>query len=224
MYIFVLFVTRIMGKREIGQLSPFDLVVAIMIADLAAMPLEDKTIKMHEAVVPIVILAAAEIIFAYITLRNEKARTLISGKSSIVVRDGKVLEGALKELRYNLDDLLSGLREKNVSNIQDVEFAILEGSGRLSVIMKSQARPVTPRDLGITTSYEGLPYPLITDGGIKYKYLSQLGLTISWLKEELKKKGIKDPADVLLASLDTSGELYVIKKETAELHDLKTKE
>ncbi len=224
MYTFVLFVTRVMGKREIGQLSPFDLVVAIMIADLAAMPLEEKSIHIHDAVVPITVLAIAEVVFAFMTLRSEKARSLISGKSSIVVRDGKILEGALRELRYNIDDLLSGLREKDVSNIQDVEFAILEGSGRLSVIMKSQARPVTPRDLGITTSYEGLPYPLITDGEIKYKYLTQLGLTIAWLKEELQKKGVKDPADVLLASLDTSGELYVVKKESAELRDLKTKE
>jgi uncharacterized membrane protein YcaP (DUF421 family) len=224
MYVFVLFVTRVMGKREIGQLSPFDLVVAIMIADLAAMPLEEKTIHIHDAVLPIVILAITEMVFAFITLRNEKARSLIGGQSSIVVRDGKIMEGALRELRYNIDDLLAGLREKNVSNIQDVEFAILEGSGRLSVITKSQARPVTPRDLGITTSYEGLPYPLVTDGEVKYKYLSQLGLTIAWLKEELKKKGIRDPADVLLASLDTSGELYVVKKESAELQDLKTKE
>jgi uncharacterized membrane protein YcaP (DUF421 family) len=224
MYTFVLFVTRVMGKREIGQLSPFDLVVAIMIADLAAMPLEEKSIHIHDAVIPIAVLAIAEAVFAFMTLRSEKARSLISGKSSIVVRDGKILEGALRELRYNIDDLLSGLREKDVSNIQDVEFAILEGSGRLSVIMKSQARPVTPRDLGITTSYEGLPYPLVTDGEVKYKYLSQLGLTITWLKEELRKKGVKDPSDVLLASLDTSGELYVVKKESAELRDLKTKE
>lgn len=224
MYTFVLFVTRVMGKREIGQLSPFDLVVAIMIADLAAMPLEEKSIHIHDAVIPIAVLAIAEAVFAFMTLRSEKARSLISGKSSIVVRDGKILEGALRELRYNIDDLLSGLREKDVSNIQDVEFAILEGSGRLSVIMKSQARPVTPRDLGLTTSYEGLPYPLVTDGEVKYKYLSQLGLTITWLKEELRKKGVKDPSDVLLASLDTSGELYVVKKESAELRDLKTKE
>ncbi len=224
MYTFVLFVTRVMGKREIGQLSPFDLVVAIMIADLAAMPLEEKSIHIHDAVVPIAVLAVAEVVFAFMTLRSEKARSLISGKSSIVVRDGKILEGAVRELRYNIDDLLSGLREKDVSNIQDVEFAVLEGSGRLSVIMKSQARPVTPRDLGITTSYEGLPYPLVTDGEVKYKYLDQLGLTIAWLKEELRKKGVKDPADVLLASLDTSGELYVVKKESAELRDLKTKE
>ena len=123
-----------MGKGEIGQLSPFDLVVAIMIADLAAMPLEEKTIHIHDAVLPISILAITEMVFAFITLRNEKARSLIGGQSSIVVRDGKIMEGALLELRYNLDDLLAGLREKNVSNIQDVEFAILEGSGRLSVI------------------------------------------------------------------------------------------
>lgn len=223
MYVFVLFITRLMGKREIGQLSPFDLVVAIMIADLAAMPLEERDIHIHDAVVPIVVLAATEVLFAYITLRSDKARAIISGQSTIVIRDGHILEGNLRELRYNLDDLLAGLREKNVSNIQDVEFAILEGSGRLSVIMKSQARPVTPRDLGITTAYEGLPYPLITDGRVHYHHLDQLGLTVAWLKEELEKKGVKDPSDVLLATLDTAGELYVAKKERAEVRDLQSK-
>ncbi len=220
MYVIVLFITRLMGKREIGQLSPFDLVVAIMIADLAAMPLEERHISILDAVVPIVVLAGAEVIFAYITLRSDKARAIISGRSTIVVRDGHILEGNLRQLRYNLDDLLAGLREKDVSNIQDVEFALLEGSGRLSVIKKSQARPVTPRDLGITTSYEGLPYPLITDGRVNYKHLDQLGLTLAWLKEELEKKGVADPSDVLLASLDTGGELYVAKKERAEVREL----
>ncbi|NLS44178.1 MAG: DUF421 domain-containing protein [Firmicutes bacterium] len=224
MYTFVLFVTRVMGKREIGQLAPFDLVVAIMIADLAAMPLEDKSIRIHEAILPIAVLAAAEILFAFITLKNTKARSLICGRSSVVVKNGRIEEATLRELRYNLDDLLAGLREKDVHNIQDVEFAILEGSGRLSVLMKSQARPVTPRDLGITTSYEGLPYPLILDGEVKYKYLDQLNLTMAWLKEELEKKGVTDPSDVLLATLDTSGELYIAKKEAAELKDLKTEE
>ena len=224
MYVFVLFVTRLMGKREIGQLSPFDLVVAIMIADLAATPLEEKSIHIHDAVIPIAVLAFFEVVFAFVTLKSEKARKLISGQPSIVVRNGNILEGTLRELRYNIDDLLSGLREKGIPNIQDVEFAILEASGRLSVIPKSQVRPVTPKDLGISTSYEGLPYPLVTDGKVQYKYLSQLGLTLVWLKEELRKKGVKDPADVLLASLDTSGELYVVKKESAELSEVKIME
>ena len=141
MYVFVLFVTRLMGKREIGQLSPFDLVVAIMIADLAATPLEEKSIHIHDAVIPIAVLAFLEVVFAFVTLKSEKARKLISGQPSIVVRNGNILEGTLRELRYNIDDLLSGLREKGIPNIQDVEFAILEASGRLSVIPKSQVRP-----------------------------------------------------------------------------------
>ncbi len=221
MYVFVLAMTRIMGKREIGQLSPFDLVVAIMIADLAAMPLEERHIHIHDAVVPIAVLGAAEVAFAFIALRSDKARAIISGRSTIVMRDGHILEGNLRESRYNLDDLLAGLREKNVSNIQDVEFAVLEESGRLSVIMKSQARPVTPRDLGITTGYEGLPYPLITDGRVNYTHLDQLGLTLAWLKEELRKKNVLDPSDVLLASIDTAGELYVVKKEEAEVREVR---
>ncbi|NPV52044.1 MAG: DUF421 domain-containing protein [Firmicutes bacterium] len=214
MYIFVLFITRIMGKREVGQLSPFDLVVAVMIADLASLPLEEKKITLVDGIVPIAVLAAAEILTAFISLKSDTARRVISGSPSILVENGRIIESNLRKSRYNLDDLLAQLREKDIPNIADVEYAILETSGDLSVIPKSQKRPVTPQDLGIPTSYEGLPFPLVTDGQIQYKNLERLNLSVKWLEDRLHKHGVDKIDEVLLASLDGEGNLYVSLKES----------
>lgn len=217
MYVFVLIVTRLMGKREIGQLSPFDLVVAIMIADLAALPLEEAHIGVMNAVTPILTLAVAEVLFAFVSLKSTLMRRIITGNPTILVENGRILEGNLKKSRYNLNDLVSQLRQQNVPNIADVEYAILETSGDLTVIPKSQKRPVTPKDLGIPTSYEGAPFPLIIDGQVQYDSLERANLSLNWLSDELHKQGIEDPKQVLYASLDTEGNLYVSKKEKSEV-------
>ncbi|HHY47129.1 MAG TPA: DUF421 domain-containing protein [Firmicutes bacterium] len=217
MYLFVLFVIRLMGKREVGQLSPFDLVVAIMIADLAALPLEERHIRITDAVVPIAVLVILEVGMAYLSLKSDTARRVIVGGPTVVIENGRILEWNLRKLRYNINDLLSQLREKDVHNIADVEYAVLETSGQLSVLKKSQKRPVTPEDLKIQTSYEGLPFPLIIDGRINYENLNRLKLTVKWLQDELRKHGVDSPADVLFASLDTQGNLYVSIKQAAEV-------
>jgi len=217
MYLFVLLVIRLMGKREVGQLSPFDLVVAIMIADLAALPLEERHIKVTDGVVPIAVLALAEVGLAFLSLRSNKARRIISGNPTIVIENGRILEGNLRRQRYNLNDLLAQLREKDVYNIADVEYAILENSGRLSVILKSQKRPVTPQDLNISTAYEGLPFPLVIDGVVQQDNLERCKLSLYWLKNELQKQGVDQPEDVLLATLDSEGKLFVSLKETVEV-------
>ncbi|HHY99397.1 MAG TPA: DUF421 domain-containing protein [Firmicutes bacterium] len=216
MYLFVLLIIRLMGKREVGQLSPFDLVVAIMIADLAALPLEERHIKISEAVIPIIVLTVLEVGMAYTSLKSSRARNIIVGEPTVVIENGRILEGNLKKLRYNLNDLLAQLREKDVHNIADVEYAILETSGKLSVLKKSQKRPVTPEDLKIPTSYEGVPFPLIVDGEINYENLNRLNLTIKWLQDELHKHGCDSPRDVLYASMDSQGNLYVSLKQSAE--------
>ena len=217
MYLFVLLIIRLMGKREVGQLSPFDLVVAIMIADLAALPLEERHIKVTDGVVPIAVLALAEVGLAFLSLRSNKARRIISGNPTIVIENGRILEGNLRRQRYNLNDLLAQLREKDVYNIADVEYAILENSGRLSVILKSQKRPVTPQDLNISTAYEGLPFPLVIDGVVQQDNLERCKLSLYWLKNELQKQGVDQPEDVLLATLDSEGKLFVSLKETVEV-------
>ncbi|NMB25226.1 MAG: DUF421 domain-containing protein [Firmicutes bacterium] len=211
-YAVLLFLLRIMGKREIGSLSPFDLVVTIMIAELAALPMENPDVTLVDGLVPILTLTVAEIVVSYATLKSESLRILLTGSPSIIIRGGELIESEMRRVRYNLSDLMLQLRLKGVSNIADVEVAILETNGELSVILKSQYRPVVPADLDIETEYEGLPLILIVDGVVNQFNLKQAGVTDEWLAARLKERGIDSTTDVLVASLDTVGRLFVQRK------------
>jgi len=213
LYTAVLLAIRIMGKREVGQLSAFDLVVAIMIAELAAMSMERIDMPLHQGLVPIFTLVALEILLSWLSLKSHTIRGIVDGGPSIVIANGKIIEKELRKLRYNVSDLLGQLREKDVPNIADVQFAVLETSGELSVMLKPEKRPVTLEDLGMTANYDGLPTPLIFDGHIHYRNLRGLHLDEQWLLDQVRKKGIQSIEDVLFASLDCSGSLYVSEKE-----------
>jgi uncharacterized membrane protein YcaP (DUF421 family) len=212
LYVLVVIVMRIMGKRQIGQLQPFELVVAIMISELAAVPMADTGIPLVNGIIPILTLLAAQIIMSFISLKSTKARGIICGKPAILIENGKISEKQLRNEMYTLNDLLEQLRSKDIPNIADVEYAILETNGQLSIIPKSQKRPVTPEDLNITTKYEGLPLDLIIDGKIVYKNLYTIKFNEVWLKEQLLKFGIKNIKDVLFTSIDTNGNLYYQEK------------
>jgi uncharacterized membrane protein YcaP (DUF421 family) len=204
-----------MGKREVGQLSAFDLVVAIMIAELAAVPMENIDMPLHEGLIPVFTLVALQVLFAYLSIKSHTIRGIVDGGPSIIIANGKVLEKEIRKMRYNMSDLLGQLREKDVPNIADVQFAVLETSGELSVVLKGDKRPVTVADLGLPTKYEGLPTPLIFDGHIHFKNLRGLHLDEEWLLKELRSHGVERVKDVLFASLDTDGNLYVSEKEAA---------
>ena len=212
LYTLVIVALRLMGKREIGQLQPFELVVILMISDLAAIPSENVGIPLLSGIIPILVLLLTSLTLAWISLKSEKARAIICGTPSILIQRGKILEEELKKNRYNLTDLLEELRIKNVPNIADVEFAVLETNGQLSVFPKSQKRPTIPEDFHITTKFEGLPLTIISDGKLNSKNLQQGNKDLTWLKGELKKQTIDKIENVLLASLDSSGTLYVQAK------------
>ncbi len=213
LFLLVMITIRIMGKRQVGELQPFELVVAIIIAELASIPMEDKETPLINGIIPIITLLILQVSFSYISLKNERIRNIISGTPSILIENGKINEKELKKLRYNLSDLLEQLRIKNISNIADVEFATLETSGELSVIPKSQKKPLTPEDLNISTEYEGLSLPLVMDGKVIFNNLIKANLDINWLYNILKKHNINDPKNVLFASLDTKGNIYLQPKE-----------
>ncbi|HOB90987.1 MAG: DUF421 domain-containing protein [Bacillota bacterium] len=208
LYILIVVIMRMMGKRQVGQLQPSELVVAILIADLAAVPMQDKDIPLLNGVVPILVLMAAEVVASFLTVRSEVARSVISGRPSIIISGGKIVWNELQEARISLDDLLEQLRMKGYPDISDVEFAVLETSGEVSVIPKSQRRPVCPADLGIDTSYEGLPVTLVVDGKVRKNNLRLVNLTEEWLRSELAAKGVTDINRVGLASLNTEGQLF----------------
>ncbi len=212
-YVFLLFFVRLGGKRELGQLNIFDLIIAFALGDIIGDPIIDETIPLSRPVFAISILILLEIITSQVALKNEKIRNLINGTPTVVIENGKIIRDSMKKMRYTTADLLQQLRQKNIVRLSDVEFAILETSGQLSVIPKSQKRPISPADLNINTKYEGVPIVLINDGQIKAQSLKKLNLTENWLHQELKKLGIIEVEDVLIATLDTQGRLHVDKKE-----------
>jgi uncharacterized membrane protein YcaP (DUF421 family) len=220
LYALLVIALRTMGKRVVGQLQPFELATIILISNLAAVPMEDVDIPILSGIIPILILVVSQFTLSYMAFRSNKARAIICGTPSIVVRNGKIVEKELEKLRYNINDLLEQLRVKDFSNIADVEFAILEPNGQLSVIPKSQKRPICPEDLQIQTKYEGLPIPLILDGEASSTNLSVANLDTQWLMGELAKFNITSLDDVLFASLDTSGNLFIQTKDQASTNGL----
>lgn len=179
-YFIILLIFRLMGKREIGELSVFDLVVNIMIAEIAVMSIDETSVELMKSIVPIVLLMVIQITMARLSLTSKKFRDLVDGSPSIIINKGQIDEAVMRKQRYNFDDLMQQLREKNVSNIADVEFAILEPSGKLSVMEKN------PKEKG------DLTLPLIIDGEIQRDHLSMLNKTELWLRQQLKQKGYTD--------------------------------
>lgn len=212
LYLLVVLIIRIMGKHQIGQLQPFELVITIMISELAAVPMQDTDIPLLHGIIPILTLLFIQISLSLLSLKSDKARKIICGGPSILIEKGKINQKELARLRYNITDLLEQLRLKDMPNIADVEYAILETSGKLSIIPKSQKRAVNPKDLLLDTPYEGLPTTLIVDGVLKEKNLSKLNLTQDWLRNELSKKNICSWDEVFLAIIDSSGGLYLQPK------------
>jgi len=212
--VFTLFVlARLMGKKQISQLSFFDYVVGISIGSIAAAFSVDQNISYVHGILSLIIWALFSIAVAFMSLKNLKVRRLLEGVSTILIQNGKILEENLGKERFNINDLTEELRMKGVFDITDVEFALLETSGRVSVKLKSQKQSVTPSDLSIPTNYQGLSWNLIIDGEIIQKSLSDVKLNEGWLLDELNKKGISSAKEVLLASLNSEGDLYIALKD-----------
>ncbi len=214
MYFFVLLILRVMGKREIGKLSIFDLVVSIMMAEIAVFAIEDPKISILRGIIPILALMLTQISISKISLKSKKIRELVEGKPSILIENGKIKDHEMKKQRYTIDDLLTQLREKKINNVADVEFAVLETSGKLSVFPKPLYLPVTKEDLHIKgESYLGLPLPIVADGRIMSKNLQKINKDDKWLIRELARYGYKDLRKVYFASVDHLGKFYIDPKD-----------
>ena len=212
LYVIIVVVLRLMGKRQIGQLQPSELVVALIIADLAAVPMANVGIPLINGIIPIITLFIMEELLSYLCLKSEGARGLISGKPSILIERGTIIEKELRRVRYNLNDLLEQLRLKNFSNLEDIDYAILETSGQLSVIPKAENKPVTIKDLNIKPTAQNLPVTVIIDGRTISDNLFKIGLSTDWLANELKKNKIKSAKDVFFAYLNPEKKfVYQIK-------------
>ena len=211
LYIVVLVVMRLMGKREIGQLQPFELAISIMIADLASTPMADAGIPISNGIIPILALLVMHLIISVLNIKSIKARQILCGKPSILIYRGKIDEKMLRRERFTVNELEERLRGSNIVNIGDVEYAILETSGQVTVIQKPNKKNVTVEDLGIKKEYEGLTYDLVLDGKIMYENLEILKKDYKWLKKQVNKFGI-EPSQALIVTIDGKGEIFCQEK------------
>ncbi|GAA0295097.1 DUF421 domain-containing protein [Gracilibacillus halotolerans] len=204
-YTVIVIIFRMMGKREIGELSLLDIVVYIMIAELAVVTIEDLEIEYWFTLIPMAILLIIQRLTAFISLKSPLFRTYFEGKPSIIITNGKIDEHEMKKNRYNFTDLLQQLRENGTESINDVEFAILEPSGKLSVIeKKDDDKSVYPMS--------GLVLPLIVDGKIQQDALKNIQRDEKWLRKILKEKGFPDFNEISFCSIDRNNEWYIDKK------------
>ena len=199
LYLVVLLVTRLMGKREIGQLQPFEFVISLMIANLAT-------------IVPIMGLLTMHLIISLLNLKFIRFRYFICGKPKILVYKGKIDEKALEKERFTVNELEERLREKDVFNLGDVDFVILETNGDISVIPKPEKQNVTNEDMNLPGNYNGINYNLILDGVILFDNLKLLGKDQIWLERQVKKFKLK-PEDVLVATIDEKGNFFCQARE-----------
>lgn len=212
LYIIVLVVMRLMGKREIGQLQPFELAISIMIADLASIPMTEIGIPITNGIIPILGLLIMHLIISIINMKSIKARKIICGKPRILIYRGKIDEKALIKERFTINELEERLRGNNIMNLGDIEYAILETSGQVTVIPKPEKRNVIAEDLNITPEYEGIPYDLVVDGKVMNKNLKKIGKDYNWLKKEVRKFNM-NPEEALIVTYDGKGQIFCQKKE-----------
>ncbi|MCG0277427.1 MAG: DUF421 domain-containing protein [Thermanaeromonas sp.] len=211
----ILIYTRILGKQQVGQLTFFEYINGITFGSIAAAlatDIDPDRTWLH--FLGLTLFAALTWGAGYVALISRPTRKLISGEPTVVIHNGKILEQNMRKMRYNVDELAMQLRQKNVFDIADVEYAILEPDGNLSVLLKSQKRPLTPADLKLPTRYEGVPTELVVDGEILFENLKQVNLDEKWLEQQLKAQGVEDISQVDYAVLRSNGSLYVnLKKD-----------
>ena len=212
LYIIVLVVMRLMGKREIGQLQPFVLAISIMIADLASTPMADTGIPITNGIIPILALLVMHLVISILNMKSMKARQILCGKPSILIYRGRIDEKMLKKERFTINELEERLRGNNIVNIGDVEYAILETSGQITVIQKPNKRNTIPEDFGIQPEYEGISYDLVVDGKVMYENLKILEKDYNWLKKQVNKFGIL-PEQALLVTIDGKGNFFCQEKK-----------
>lgn len=212
LYAVVLTAIRLMGKREIGQLQPFELVVTIMIADLASVPMQNIGIPLIQGIVPILALLVGQLILSFLNLKSGFIRRITSGKPTVLIADGKIMEDRLRSQKYTIDGLLEELRVAGYPDINDVEYAILEVSGEISVIPKPESTPATKKDMKIKVQDIGYQMPLVIDGSYVDNNIQELGMNRNAIDNILKDHNTK-LKKVFLLLKDKKGNVYIQKKD-----------
>lgn len=212
LYLIIIVGIRLMGKRQIGQLEPSELVLSLIIADIAAVPMQDNGIPLVMGVLPILTLLCLSTILSVLTVKSIRIRALLCSRPSVVVRDGKILIPEMVKNRFTVDELMEELRVSGVTELSKVKYAVLETTGRISVVPVAEEQPVTAKDLGLTVAEPGLPLILVSDGHILHHNLRDRGLTLDWLHQQLTGRQLT-AKEVFLMTVDENGQVYCAPKE-----------
>lgn len=208
LYILIITGVRLMGKRQVGELEPSELVVSLLIADLAAVPMQDFGIPLLTGIIPIFALLSMTMILSVLTMKNTRFRILMCGKPSIVVRNGQLEQREMQRNRYTVDELFEELRMKGYTDLTQIKYAILETNGQLSVLPFADQRPPSAAQLSVKAQESGLPVIVISDGRILDENLHLSGHDRNWLDKQLRKHNCPSPADVFLMTVDEAGKVY----------------
>jgi uncharacterized membrane protein YcaP (DUF421 family) len=217
LYIIIIVGIRLMGKKQVGELEPTELVFAMLISDLAAVPMQDFGIPLLFGVIPIVTLLALTMILSVLSLKSLRFRALICGQPSVIMDHGSILQKELAKNRYTVDELLEELRLQGITDLSTVKYAILENSGQVSVLLYETHQPATAQQLQLTAQPQGLPLVIISDGRVLERNLRVRGLDRSWLRQRLTEHGHTSPSQVFLLTVDEREHVYYIPKELDRL-------
>lgn len=207
-YFSLLLTMRLLGKRQLGEMELSEFVLAALIADLASLPLQDLGIPMINGLVPILTLFCCELLITGVCMKNIRLRTAFYGKPSLLIIRGRISQKEMHRNRFTPDELMQELRSQGIESFDAVSYAILETNGKLSIILRSEEQPVTPKQLNLNVCQSGYPHIIINEGRVLDKNLQLLGRSGNWLSNELKRRSIKDPKDVYLLTLSDQGEVF----------------
>ena len=220
LYAIAVLVMRAMGKRQIGQLQPFEIVVVIMIAEVAATPMGGVGIPLLHGILPMVALLVCHGIISTLCMKNERFRGWMSGEPTVLVRNGVICETELKKTSITLGDLMEAMRTGGIIDPSELGTVVLETCGQLNVFPKAQSRPVTPKDMAMQPAREGLPLPLILDGEVQQSNLNLGGLDEAWLIGQIRQLGYDSPAKVLFLCINTQGQMIVQGKGKSQMQQV----
>lgn len=213
LYLLIILGVRLLGKRQVGELEPSELVLALLVADLASVPMQDNGIPLLSGVVPILVLLALSMILSVLTVKSIRFRAFICGRPSIIIENGTLSETELRRNRLSLDELTEALRLNGSPDISKIKYAILETSGRISVLPFAQDQPATVKDMGLSAKEPGLPVPIISDGRVIARNLKKMGYEEVWLEKQLSSHGAGSPSEVFLLTVDEQGTVFFAPRE-----------
>ena len=216
LYLLIIAGVRLMGKRQVGELEPSELVLSLIIADLASVPMQDFGIPLLTGVVPILTLLSLTMILSVLTMKSVRFRALLCGRPSVVLRDGRIDQREMARNRLTVDELLEELRCQGYTDLAAVKYAILETNGQLSVLPRAGDQPATARQLKLQTQERGLPRVVVSDGRIQPDQLRALGYDRDWLERQMRKRGCTRVEEVFLMLVDEAGTVYLAPRDRGD--------